>query len=256
MTALQVYDAVLVELNKLKAPSMLLEDFNYFINKASQQYTNLAYTRLEVNQQATDDLRVLKTHFTAPLTKCTVEEDGYTTHYSVPLPMDYLHLCNCIVKYKAGSEKNACGKTNANLKAYPARRLSVDMLPQIISNAYLCPSKKRPYYYILNDNLKSETSPYPYEYCKSPILQIYLGDTVSEAPEIYCEYIKTPSEIELTRTQMNVTDVDTSQVLEFPDYVCYEIVNIIVRLVMENASDPRLQTNMPINNTITGPSES
>lgn len=256
MTALQVYDAVLVELNKLKAPSMLLEDFNYFANKACQQYANLAYTRLEVNQQATDDLRVLKTHFTAPLSNCEIEEDGYAEHYSVPLPMDYLHLCNCIVKYKASSEKNACGKTSTGAKAYPARRLSVDMLPQIISNAYLCPSKKRPYYYILNNNLKSVTAPYPYEYCKSPLLQIYLGDTVSEAPDVYCEYIKTPSEIQLTWDQVNVTEVDTSQVLEFPDYVCYEIVNIIVRLVMENASDPRLQTNMPINNTITGPSES
>lgn len=44
--------------------------------------------------------------------------------------------------------------------------------------------------------------------------------------------------------------VDSSQILEFPDYMCYEILNIFVRLIMENASDPRLQTNIPINQTI------
>jgi hypothetical protein len=46
---------------------------------------------------------------------------------------------------------------------------------------------------------------------------------------------------------------DETQVLEFPDYVCYEIINIYVRLLLENASDPRLQTNVPINQTIAIP---
>lgn len=34
MTSRQMYEAVLIEMNKVEAPSMLLEDFNYFINKA------------------------------------------------------------------------------------------------------------------------------------------------------------------------------------------------------------------------------
>jgi hypothetical protein len=34
MTLLQVFEAVLVEINKVKAPSLLLDDFNYFANKA------------------------------------------------------------------------------------------------------------------------------------------------------------------------------------------------------------------------------
>jgi hypothetical protein len=43
---------------------------------------------------------------------------------------------------------------------------------------------------------------------------------------------------------------DSTEQLEFPDYVCYEIINIFVRLLLENASDPRLQTHLPINQTI------
>jgi hypothetical protein len=34
MTARQVYEGVLIELNKTKAPNLLLEDFNYLFNKA------------------------------------------------------------------------------------------------------------------------------------------------------------------------------------------------------------------------------
>jgi hypothetical protein len=31
--------------------------------------------------------------------------------------------------------------------------------------------------------------------------------------------------------------------LEYPDYVCQEIINELVHLVMENISEPRLQTH-------------
>ena len=46
---------------------------------------------------------------------------------------------------------------------------------------------------------------------------------------------------------------DNTQTLEFPDYVCYEIIIIVTRLFLENASYPRLQTNVPINQTIAIP---
>lgn len=36
MTAIQAYEAVLIELNKVKAPSLSLSDFNYLFNKATQ----------------------------------------------------------------------------------------------------------------------------------------------------------------------------------------------------------------------------
>jgi len=60
MTARELYEYALIELNKLEAPSLLLEDYNYFINKAVQQYSNLIYAKFEIDQQSTDDLRVLK----------------------------------------------------------------------------------------------------------------------------------------------------------------------------------------------------
>ena len=40
MTAKQVYRGAMVEMNKTAAPSNLLEDFNYLLNKAIYQYVN------------------------------------------------------------------------------------------------------------------------------------------------------------------------------------------------------------------------
>jgi hypothetical protein len=60
MTAKEAYTYTLIEINKLEAPSLLLEDFNYLFNKAVQQYINKCYNRYEINQQTTDDLRALK----------------------------------------------------------------------------------------------------------------------------------------------------------------------------------------------------
>ena len=40
MTLKQLYEALLVEMNKVEAPSLLLPDFNYLVNKAVLQYIN------------------------------------------------------------------------------------------------------------------------------------------------------------------------------------------------------------------------
>lgn len=60
MTSRDIYEFTLIELNKLEAPSLLIEDFNYLLNKAIQQYINLVYSKSEIDQQSTDDIRVLK----------------------------------------------------------------------------------------------------------------------------------------------------------------------------------------------------
>ena len=60
MTSRQLYESVLIELHKENAPNLLLEDFNYLANKAIYQYINKRYNIYDINQQTTDDLRVLK----------------------------------------------------------------------------------------------------------------------------------------------------------------------------------------------------
>jgi hypothetical protein len=334
MTSRELYEYALIELNKIEAPSLLLEDYNYFINKAVQQYINLVYAKIEVDQQSVDDLRVLKA--TTILTPAHVKHESadigslvsgglLDSTYYVNLPADYMHLLNCVVEYTVGMSNFKC--YNKGEKVYfAARRLTSDMFTQILNNAYLRPMYKRPYYYINNINpttnsnytinpstgvdsfgsvslptnvpmdgdnstggimnynkgtvdnaTKQYTAPSGANWSSGSYVESNLVDSENSAGDrlanpsnvrlelrfgrddgifvpskLYIDYLKAPMYIRLTQEQINAT-LDYSQVLEFPDYVCFEIANIFTRLLMENAGDPRLQTNIPINNTIANP---
>ena len=294
MTIREVYQALLIELNKEQAPSMLLADFNYFCNKAIQQYLNKQYNMYDVNQQTSDNLRVLST--TAKLTP--TYDDFYGEKIAViELPLDYFHLLNCICSYKR-TGPNKCNQSGS--VQYSAKRLTSDMWPQVQRNYYNRPTYKRPYYFIHNRNTNSDlpTDNYSSELYKpivdenneqvgqelvrglsktitiggeqkslvtkeatnrygnvEPVrVEIRYGSMPAnlELDTIYVDYLKTPQHVELTQDQLDLVE-DTSQLLEYPDYVCYEIVGELVKLLMENASDPRLQTNIPINQTIASP---
>ena len=79
-------------------------------------------------------------------------------------------------------------------------------------------------------------------------------DSVFELVQVFVDYLKTPQFIRLTQEQIDLT-VDTSQIMEFPDYVCQEIINELVTLVMEANSEPRLQTHIPVSQSIANPAQ-
>lgn len=278
MTVRTLYDNLLIELNKVEAPSLLLEDFLYFANKAVQQYINKVYNRYDVNQQSTDDLRTLKTTIRLTVNSSGFAEDGTPNeinmspteddHWYCNLPTDYMHLLNCVLifdkqqQYEHGSR---CEELKSKYKVKSmARRLTSDLFPSIISNAYFKPSYKNPYYFITNHGTDYGT-PSTNEMLEqildpcdvatnSPTatLEIRCGSTAKYYPtEAYIDYIKTPDTLYMTYEMLEEDD-DNSQVLEFPEYVCYEIQNELTKLVLENIGDPRLETNIPINQTITG----
>ena len=299
MTIRELYDYALIEMNKVEAPSLLLEDFNYFMNKAVQQYINKVYNRYDINQQSSDDLRVLKATTKLPVEILNLnvgeleeadEEDtkiGYAAKnkkfvYVANLPENYMHLLNCIVEFKVKAPFKCYSK--GDHVDFPARRLTADMASGILHNAYMKPDYKRPYFYINNisdfevgdqsTEIKNEAdidlNEYGSDYSsvtdsvkpertrKANVskvrLEIRYGDdsSVFEPVAVYVDYIKAPMFIRLTYQEVTDT-LDKTRPLEFPDYVCYEIVNEFVKLLMENASDPRLQTNYAINQTVADP---
>jgi hypothetical protein len=79
-------------------------------------------------------------------------------------------------------------------------------------------------------------------------------NTLFELTQLYVDYIKAPQYIRLTQDEVDAVE-DNSQMLEFPDYVVQEIINELVKLLLENSSDQRLQTNIPINNSIANPQQ-
>lgn len=195
MTARQIFEATLIELSKVQAPSLKLYEFNYLFNKAINQYVNKIYNIYDINQQTTDDLRVLKS--TAYLTPRKVElgksttdsalknlsssgkvestgnqdepREGYTGQassylskanrsiqslhgatYEIYLPMDYLHMLNCVCIYYVAKQKD-CWDAGSYIEV-PAYRLTADSWSQIINDIYNRPSPMKPYYYIHNIN--------------------------------------------------------------------------------------------------------
>ena len=282
MTAKQVFESALIELNKREAPSLILEDYNYFINKAILQFINKMYNAYDVNQQKSDDLRVLKSTvvLTPALNPDAAQEFGslLSNSYEADLPDDYLHILGCVVEYQV--KKTFKCYNLGELVHFGAKRLTADMFSQIINNYYLRPTYKNPYYYINNH---TTTSVYPTDDSQTDIdytpigtepspenvvkvdgnrygnkskvqMEIRYGkdNAVFELKKIYIDYLKAPKFIRLSQEEIDKVE-DTSQVLEYPDYVIQEIVNELVKLLMENGSDPRLQTHIPINQTIAQP---
>lgn len=266
MTARQLYESALIELNKVEAPSLLLEDYNYFINKAVLAYINKRYNVYDMNQQTSDDLRVLKS--TAVINSVTLKTGGplHGASYIAELPRDYFHILNCIVEYKL-SKNYKCYKAD-ELAYFGAKRLTSDMYSQVINNYYMRPTFKNPYFFLHNETepvVDTNQSGVPDEKKTpgnrdsnpSPVkIEIRYGrdNTLFVLEKIHVDYLKSPKYIRLTQDQID-TDEDLSQIIEFPDYICQEIIKELVALLMENASDPRLQTNIPINQAIANPGQ-
>lgn len=289
MTIRQMYEYALIELNKVKAPSLLIEDYVYLLNKAIQQYINLVYNRAEVNQQSSDDLAFLQTTSNIKVDSSPRFVNNEKI-WTLELPSDYVHMLNCIATF-TGSNDNAgkwCSNKEGKSKSVSSlcRRLTADIYPDVLRNYYLKPSYKNPYWYIINTNNSSNTitnetmdseildgtsyqvtdvlniSEYRSNFLKNNgdrtvhqstvNIEIHSDASNWNLDNIYITYIKAPMYVSITEDEVLAIE-DNSQNLEFPDYICYEIINVFVKLVMENASDPRLQTNIPINQTIAIP---
>ena len=365
MTARQVFEATLIELSKIQAPALKLYEFNYLFNKAINQYINKVYNVYDINQQTTDDLRVLKAtaylkphkyrvdnapynNFKSGGTKTAYNGDSpsdtttYATAssylsaahsqiqslngatYEVFMPIDYLHMLNCVCIYYVAKQKD-CWDEGSYIQI-PATRLTADSWSQIVTDIYNRPSPMHPYYYIHNqassitiptDPVTSgevgESNPAGYTGTDMPIggykvtsddgavatntsdetgagsnfqrtfklkngevskdislvekptavrvanpsnvrCEIRYGkdDSLFQLVEVQIDYVKSPQFIRLTQEQIDLTE-DTSQIMEFPDYVNQEIINELVHLVMEHSNDPRLANNIQMTNTIARP---
>lgn len=315
MTLKQIYEALLIELDKVNAPSFLLGDFNYYVNKAVMDYLNKRYSVYDVNQQTTDDLRVLKA--TAFLKPELIKDSGnvpsslYENIYQTTLPSDYYHCLNCVCGFKADEDFN-CYKKDS-VVYYAARRLTSDSWGVVMSDYYSRPTVKQPYYYIHNINTSNTIPTNPvdsqgngtdmnYVYLEEDVvakdedeekvqyplvnnlprvlttnasdvarsvvnrdiafrygnpskvrMEIRYGDDPRfQLVEVLMDYLKSPQYLELTRQQLDLIE-DTSQIIEFPDYVCYQIINELVHIFLESNSDPRLQTHIPVSQSIPQP---
>ena len=155
MTSKQIYEATAIELSKVQAPALKLYEFNYFFNQAIRQFVNKVYNVYDVNQQTTDDLRVLKA--TATLKPNIAESTGNKAldylrgaTYYVDMPDDYLHLLNCICLFDVNKRKECWDQ--GDVMVVGATKLTADSWSSVVDDVYNQPTKKRPYYYVHNQN--------------------------------------------------------------------------------------------------------
>jgi len=255
MTEKQVYENVLTECRKVKSPSLHLEDYNYWGNKGIQEYCNERYNQFAMSQQLSDDLQPLTTSavFVLPTILPTGTWSGGVTEagvavsfgkkygsdfYRFKTPDNYWHMLG----------SHVTSVSLFNYKCHPAgfesqsqsKRLTQDIANGVMNNAFLKPAINRPYHSFgdgANANIK-------------PDLFYFIGDSSKFGlKSIYIDYLKEPRKINLTVQQRDLP-VDTSIVMEFPDYACNEIIKRIVKLVLESSSDPRLQTKIAVDTSI------
>lgn len=177
MTSRQIYEAVLIELNKNNAPSLRLHEFNYLFNKAINEFVDETYAQYDTTQAITDSLRVLQSETTLTPEKIKVSFDilpnvvtnieGIPTikenqnddkqtfdlsgaNYQVFLPEDYLHLLNCTCIYQV-LKQNKCYNAG-DFVQIPATKLTSDSWSTIMTDVYNRPSPMKPYYYLHNRN--------------------------------------------------------------------------------------------------------
>ena len=161
-----------------------------------------------------------------------------------------------MISFTKLSGSNKCGSTTDTTISTVARKMTSDIAPSIINNAYFKPSYQNPYYSIsIEQNLETEVDKILdpcnlVENDKGVKLNLYVGKVKYEPKSVFVTYLKTPKKIYLNEDDLYGTD-NTEQ-LEFSDYVCYEIINEFVKLLLENTADPRLSTNVPINQSIIG----
>lgn len=79
-------------------------------------------------------------------------------------------------------------------------------------------------------------------------------NSIYQLVEVKVDYIKAPQFIRLTQDQIDQTE-DTSQIMEYPDFICQKIINKLVAILLERSSDPRLTTNIQINRSMAQPAQ-
>ena len=229
-TARQVYIEILTELNKEEAPTLYLEDYVYYYNKAISEYMKARYEMFEVNQQLSDDMRCWKKDFESSSLSIPIESIGAEDGHS------YRHLVSCIVDIELTRPVPTCSQAVNTTKSYKVTRMSSGIKAGILNNDYLKPTFYRPYFEIINNNIV-----------------IDLGDINTKSikiSNIRVEYLKQPVYVDLTEDQVEVDIEDTSQVLEFTGDVGDEITKIALKLIMERGMNPRMQSNVAVNQSI------
>lgn len=216
MKALDAYRSTLKELDKHESPTFSVDDFNWFFNESVDQYVSKNYGVGDIFQKDLDDISKIVKDDVA-----LTQDGGDKTLFSKPA--DYRHLLYLKVRAKALSTFR---KWTLNQEQdFVIRRQRFSRRGYQEENAYEQPSEDYPQYRVSNEKLK-----------------ILIG-TRFEPVSAKIMYISKPAVVYLNPDDSSDYNQEgNNSTLEFPDYVCKEIIRWCSRLFLENIESPRYQT--------------
>lgn len=213
MTTKEAYIHIQQGLQKLAAfvyADVKIPELDYFFNQGISKFIELVYPDIDDDasnperraeayskiQASVDDLRVLEVNsYTSTLTPFT--QGGYSG-ISLTFPDNYRHLLN---------DRTLAESVNCNINAtreVPNRLTKRQNLFNVLENYYHKTSFDSPVSVIDNNTIK--------------IYNTYKGVKQFEVKNIFIDYLRKPTTV--------AYGVNGSTVLEFPDHVCFKIIEV------------------------------
>lgn len=277
MTAKQMIDYALIEQNKIEAPSLEIIQYNYFLNKSIDNVLKLNYGYYDINQHQTDKLYPLKKRVKISLDTSNMDGtismdtgNAAKTYSSTTIPLyltergikfllpdDYWHLLSAklVMRPKNSNTSGVNCNTNGaygNTIERALKRGTSDILAASLNNAYNRPAifgRSGPgiVYYEITDNPR-EPIHIPYSNSIPGInngeIEIITGlrHNSLDFDSVVFDYVKVYDIVNITEDQLFL-DVeaggpeDVSQVMEFTNSLCRDIITELVKQLAGNAKE-------------------
>jgi hypothetical protein len=224
MKSLDLYKALLKELDKFESPTFTIGDFNYFANHGLSDYITQNYRDSDVIQKNVDDVRVL-------LEYGAVLANLSTVLNRADLPDRYRHVLHVEFTGQFSVAKDRY-EASTDYIFYPKRRRSNK---KGRDNAYDLPSLERCFYQITGDKLAIFVDS---DFTISEIRIDYLMNPYSaDSPNGDAIYLNPDTNSDYNQEANNTT-------LPFEDRVIYELIKVIRTKFLENIESRRYQSSL------------
>jgi hypothetical protein len=235
VTALDMYNAVLDNLNKDNTGTVYPEEFEVLINQAQLEYIVNKYDSVQITQKRIDDLReimildetILNTGLPIPgqeLFSLPYSATSFVVTPKNPSGTNHGYMFMLRASFKINYVNNICGYTGVS-ELLKAKVMTSDRRDEITRDPFNKPKDERLYYQITGDAM------------------IFFTGTQSYGVSADIDYIRYPRDIQIVNANVDC---------ELAIHCRKEIVDIAVRKKIEQIESIRYKTNvMEQRNSIT-----
>jgi hypothetical protein len=228
MTVDQLILSFKLKLDKIDSqayPDILEPEIRFWLDEAADRFVKQRYERnnykrkgFEETQKRTDDLRAAVKTVTLPAVASTVYP-GFA--FEVPLPADYRYL----LKIQADVESDDCNDVSGSEFNTPFQ-VQQDDINSLLSDPFNNPVPSRPLFIIEGNNI------------------VFFTDSVFNILNARITFIKLFGKLQPGQPNTSVPyATGTNEYLELSEDTHAEVVDISVKMALENVESQRYQSN-------------